>query len=644
MLQLRKILHNKKYANEDGLTMLELLTTIAILGIVTAIASPVIISMIQQAQIDAYKGEMSYVSDSTYKMINGTFGQPSLASAQITSDGEAISLTSLGPSVDPDTGATLANSTNGYWYDISKMSVPFDAEDPSASIIWDNSRIVRVVPLQENGSFITDPDNQVIADACITAWVGDRNLVVESVKSSNVTEDNSTPCGLIPGPIEEPEAPSAPQSLEPSGDGETSELTASLIDPPDNLGADSEDISIESYRVTCTDLTNGGTSEATSATNTVDGFSPELTRGADYSCTAAITTNAYPGFSPESAQSATIRIPEAPGAPTELEAGEVGSGLISLGWTIPTNDGCNEPGVDDGNNCGDSYQISDYEVQYVLGVEDTDPGDLTASDFDSADTLIVGSATNPPYALSNDNINDYNTSNGTSFAELEDGSTYYVRTRAVNSVGLEGDWSNRIVEQTATEPDAITDATGEDGTNQVSVDFTIPYDGGLPIDNIEIWYDINDTYDGGGDTYEGPDGDYTPLGHYDICTENNPATGNPRTDPCNLELQGSVDNKASLSNPGVTSGDPTPAYICDKGLLVWNSSDSEWVGDCNDANLVLGQLPDSTSYYFKIFTENTMGMADWSNEVSVATYSPADAPSSTDATIDDDGNATVEWQ
>lgn len=646
MLQLRKILHNKKYANEDGLTMLELLTTIAILGIVTAIASPVIISMIQQAQIDAYKGEMSYVSDSTYKMINGTFGQPSLASAQITSDGEAISLESLGPSVDLDTGATLANSTNGYWYDISKISVPFDAEDPSASIIWDNSRVVRVVPLQENGSFITDPDNQVIADACITAWVGDRNLVVESVKSSNVTEDNSTPCGLIPGPIEEPEAPSAPQSLEPSGDGETSELTASLIEPPDNLGADSEDISIESYRVTCTDLTNGGTSEATSATNTVGGFSPELTRGADYSCTAAITTNAYPGFSPESAPSATIRIPEAPGAPTELN-GKDGSS-IELGWKAPADDGCNEPGVDDGNNCGTNYRISDYEVQYVLGIKGGTPTD---SDFESADTLTVGSA-NITYVLSNTNINEYNTVNGTSFAELENGSTYYIRARAVNSVGLEGDWSNYISNQTATEPDAITDATGEDGTNQVSIDFTIPYDGGLPIDNIEIWYDINNTYDGGGETYEGPDGDYTPLGHYDICTKIDPATGDPRTDPCNLELQGSVDNKASLSNPGITSGDPTPAYICDKGLLVWNSSNSEWVGDCNDANLVLGQLPDSTSYFFKIFTENSLeipgdpnaDMADWSNEVAVATYSPADAPTSTDATIDDEGNATVEWQ
>lgn len=651
MLQLKKILHNKKSANDDGLTMLELLTAIAVLGIVTAIASPVIISMIQQAQIDAYKGEMSYISDSTYKMINGTFGQPTLANAQITSDGEVISLESLGPSVDVETLATIATTTNGYWYDIGTMSVPFDAQEPNATIVWENSRVVRVVPVQENGSFITDPNNQVIDDACITAWIGDRNLVVESVKSSNVTEDNSTPCGLIPGPIEEPEAPSAPQSLEPSGDGETSGLTASLIAPPDNLGADSEDISIESYRVTCTDLTNGGTSVATSATNTVDGFSPELTRGADYSCTAAITTNAYPGFSPESAQSATIRIPEAPGMPTGLAA-EVGEGgVLNLNWEPPANDGCNESGIDEGNYCGNNFKQIDYELQYMLKTDGTELSGLTDADFVNANTLPLNNYPGDPvsFILSNTSIQEHNNISADSLDELENGNTYFLRVRATNQVNavpekLEGAWSGEIEQQAGDKPDAINDATGDDGANQVSVDFTIPYNGGLPIVNIEIWYDINNTYDGGGVTYEGPDGDYTPLGHYDICTEDDPATGNPRTDPCNLELQGSVDSKASLSDPGITSGDPTPAYICDKGLLVWNSGSSEWIGNCNDANLVLGQLPDSTSYFFKIFTENAIGMADWSNQVAVATLAPADAPDSTDANIDGDGNATVEWR
>lgn len=596
MLQLKNVLKNNKYwRNEDGLTMLELLTTIAILGIITAIASPVIISMIQQAQIDAYKGEMTYVADSTYKMINGTLGQPELASGSITSDGNTVTLESLGPRIN-DSGATLATNVNGYWYDISTMSLPFDAQDASALITWDNSRIVRVVPVQADGSIVTDTSTQTIADACITAWVGDRNLVIESVKTTTVTEDDIAPCGLIPGPIEEPEAPSAPQSLEPEGDEVTSEMVASLISPPDNLGSDSDNIAIESYRVTCTDLTNGGTVTATSATSTVDmaGF----TRGADYSCTAAITTNAYPGFSPESGASATVRIPEAPGAPTSL-AGTGSGGQVSLTWTTPADDGCNEAGVDDGNSCGTGYAINNYEVQYIVGVEGTAPSAVTDADFNSADIIAAPNA-NTTYALSNSNINDYNTTNGTSLTQLVDGNTYYIRARAVSSVGVEGAWSDPIVEQTATEPDAIDDATGTDGTNQISIEFSVPYDGGLPIDKFEIWYDINDTYDGGGTTYTGPDGDGTPLGRSIVVCDDS-------TDPNYV------------------------AVVCSK-----NEDES--------VNVVIDQLPDSTSYFVKIFTENDMGMSAWSDDVAVATYAPAEAPEATDATIDDSGNATVTWQ
>jgi len=606
MLQtFRKLKLNKSFHSENGLTMIELLTTIAVLGIVAAIASPIIISMIQQAQVDAYKGELSYVSDSTYKMVVGTFGEPGKAAGNITSDGSIVNMQSLGPRLDPATGVSQGGSMLGYWYDISDMALPFDLTNPDALVLWDNSRVVRVVLYSDNSQTPLASSDEVIVDACLTAWVGNTNIVIPSLKSSQVLENqNTAPCGLIPGPIEAPGAPGAPQSLEPTGSGATSDLDVALISPPDNLGGDSSDISIASYRVTCTDSGNTGSIIATNATSTMTltGF----TRGLDYTCTAAVSTNAYPGYGDESVASATIRIPEEPGAPTGLSSTTALSSnpKDALSWTTPTDDGCNEPGVDDGNNCGTAFTLTNYIIEYIQKPDGTDPLTQGDTEFAGASQLEMANA-NTNYPLSDANINAYNLANSTTLQTLADGSTYCIRVQAKNSADLTGAWSTPICEKTATEPATVSDAAGQDGVNQVTITFSVPYNGGLAITKYEIWYDINNTYDGGGTSYTGPDGSNTPLGRsIVVCNDN--------------------------TSPNYS------AVICGK-------AQGETI------TVTIDTLPDSTSYFVKIFSENAMGMSAWSDngdavvDVAVSTYAPAEAPTTTDASIDTSGNATVTW-
>lgn len=587
---------------EDGLTMIELLTTIAVLGIVTAIASPIIISMIQQAQIDAYKGELSYVSDSTGKMVNGTFGQPWKAIVEPNHEGSPISLQTLGARLDSSTGNVLTGNSLGYWYDIGEISLPFTVDNATARVIWENSRIVRVVPRDADGNLLTGDPNEIISDVCITAWVGDRNLVLSSLRgSSEVTENDVAPCGLIPGPIEPASAPGAPQSLEPRGSDATSDLVVSLMADPDSLGGDSSNIAISEWRVTCTSGTETIRATNASKTVTVSG----LTRGNEYSCTAAVATNAYPGFGPESAASSTIKIPEAPNAPTAL-AGTGSGGQIALTWTTPTYNGCNDGSSS--HSCGTGFAIQDYEIQYIIGVEGTDPTTLTDTDFATADIIKIGSA-NTNFNLSNANITNYNTVNAATLTQLVDGNTYYVRARAVsgnNDIVLQGAWGVPIVEKTATPPDAVTDPTGEDGTNQVTIKFNVPYNGGLAIERYELWYDIENTFDSGGTNHTGPSGAGQPLGRaIVVCSDTNDANHN--------------------------------ATVCGKT-------------EGQEISIVIDTLPDSTSYFARIFTENPMGLSGWSKTATadpynlpVATFAPAEAPSGTDATIDDSGNATVTW-
>jgi prepilin-type N-terminal cleavage/methylation domain-containing protein len=639
MLQLKKNLQkNINWKSNDGLTMLELLVTIAILGIVTAIASPIIISMIQQAQIDAYKGEMNYVSDSTYKMINGTFGQPSLAAGNPTNNGNPIKLESMGP----NSSAAGNGNVNGYWFDVGQMSLPFDATDASALVIWENSRVIRVVPTQERPDTdtivpVTNEAEQIIEDACITAWVGDRNLVIKSVKSPAVTEDNLAPCGLIPGPIEEPEAPSAPTVTTGAEGGTLSNLVASSITPPSNLGSTSSGIAIEEYRVTCVDST-GGKVTGTSPTNTINfnsDNSNQLTRGETYECTAAISTNAFPGYGPESASSGEIKIPEEPTKPTGLQ-GEGRDGVVNLNnWTVADYDGCNTIDTATGaattsNRCDstqgpDEYRISAYEVQYALGVADTLAADVAESDFTNPRNGVVGivstgtATTN--YALSNQNISDYSAA----LPQLVNGETYYIRIRAVSSANVKGAWSDPIVRQTATEPKTIDNARGEDGYDNIALKFDMPDNGGLPISKLTVWYDVTQDYDAKGTD---ADGNGIPLNEVtlDIDTENIIATS---------------DELPATGTTGV-------GIICSNGLYVWTGS--EWQGSCAEATFRVTGLPDSTSYFLKVKTENEMGESAWSDngntvdDVAAATQAPPDAPEDASASIDESGDATVTWQ
>lgn len=594
-------LPNYRRELDKGLTLIELLITIAVIGIVMAISLPILTSVIEQAQVDAHKGEMLFTADSIEKSISGMSG--------------------VRPDEDPNFDLGTPSEYKRYEAN-TRISFRFDPNNANAVYGVTPSRVTRLVP------FDVGTQEDPYTGFCITAWVGNRNIQLNS-GSAEVTDGS---CGLIPGPINRPESPSI---------GTFTPLSNTVgvvsFSPPtgEDIGGQSTELALTDVRVTCTPTAGGDTVvRAVSLTNPVQ--LEGLEENTEYTCTAAVKNNGDPSWSDESGASAPATTFTTPSAPTTA-LGSNGP-TMNVSWGTPDENG------------GDP--ILGYIIRYV-NVEDVNFDAATTSDdfnaqavggFWDKDTLPFANATGTVgelvirdestllYGITGTENSTSTPASATSALALTPGQAYYIAIAAYNNAGEVRSWSGtdyigygqfRLVTnqstseafvRTATEPDEVLlapnpaqlAATGGTNTEDVagvdttyyflSITWNKPYDGGSPITRYELQYDVQPDFLGNA---EGTG----PLG----------------------TTSKTIDGAAPLSET-VTIGS------------------------------VSSSLPDSTSYFVRVRACNAItsmgdnGCGEWiesgadpAGVVSVATPAPPVAPSDATAEVADDGTATVTW-
>lgn len=591
-------LTNERRELDKGLTLIELLITIAVIGIVVAISTPIITSVIQQAQVDAHKGEMLFMADSIEKSIGGMRGLQA-------------------------TGFDLGTPADYKRYEANeRQTFRFSRENATAVYSVTPSRITRLVPTGSGTE--ADP----YTGFCITAWVGDRNIQVNS-GSAEVTDGS---CGLIPGPISAPEAPAIGTFTPLSNTVAVVSFTAPTGEA---VGGQSAELALIQARATCTPTAGGvSVTETVAITNpiTIDG----LTENVEYTCTVAVKNNGDPSWSDESNDSNSATMFTTPSAPTTA-LGSNGP-TMNISWGAPTSNG-GDPilgyiiryvNVNDLATFNAAASGSGYNAEAVGGYWDKDTlpfGNATGS----VGELVIPSDSTLLYGITGTETSTSTPAFATSALALTPGQAYYIAIAAYNNAGEVRSWSGsdyigdgqfRIVTnqstgeafiRTATEPDNVLIAsptsllaTGGTNTEDVSgtqttyyyitVTWNKPYDGGSNITRYELQYDVQPDF-------LGNSGGTGPLG-----TTSKTITGS-----------------APLSET-VTIGS------------------------------VSSSLPDSTSYFIRVRACNAItsmgdnGCGDWiasgadpAGVAAAATPAPPTAPSDATAEVSGDGTATVTW-
>ena len=251
-----------------------------------------------------------------------------------------------------------------------------------------------------------------------------------SVRAGNSIGDGqwSTPATYTPGLPSQPAAPTLTV-----GD---QQLTVSWNAPSGN-GSDVTDYDLRyssNGGATWTEVTD---TTSTDTTATVTG----LANGTGYVVQVrAGNTHGDGPWSPSSASATPQPAPDAPSAPT-LTAG---ARQLTVTWTAP---------ADNGN------AINDYDVQYRKS------GATDWTDWAHTGTAVT-----------------------TTITGLEGAVTYEVQVRAQSSMG-EGAWSaTASLATSAGKPDAPATPTLVWGTNQVTVQWTAPYNGGSALSGFKVRY------------------------------------------------------------------------------------------------------------------------------------------------------------
>lgn len=592
-------LPNYRRELDKGLTLIELLITIAVIGIVVAITTPIITSLIQQAQIDAHKGEMLFMADSIEKSISGMSGV----------------------AVPP--GFDLGTPTDYKRYEANeRISFRFNRENANAVYSVSPTRMTRLVPVGSG------TENDPYTGFCITTWIGDRNIQL----NSGSTEVSDGSCGLIPGPIANPDAPSIGIFTPLSNTVGSVSYTAPTGEA---VGGQSTELLLTDVRITCTPTSGGEQVTKTVAiTNPVQ--IEGLAENVEYTCTAAVRNNGDPRWSDESAASNAATTFTPPSAPTTA-LGSNGP-TMNVSWGTPTDDG------------GDP--INGYIIRYVntndvqfdaTAGSDTytvqSPGGVWAKGvlpFENA-TGTVGELRIPNgstllYGITGTETSTSTPASAITALALTPGQSYYIAIAAYNNGGETTSWSGneyvgygqfRLVTnqssgepfiRTATQPDNILlapdatqlTATGQTATEDLNgtattyyylqVTWNRPYDGGSSIIRYELQYDVQPDFLGG-------TGGTGPLG-----STSKTITG---TAPLNETVK---------------------------------------IGS------VTSSLPDSTSYFVRVRACNAItsmgdnGCGAWiatgsdpAGVATAATPQPPAAPSDATAEVDASGNATVTW-
>lgn len=296
---INKLTNYRRELDNKGLTLIELLITIAVIGVVVAITTPIVTSVIQQAQIDAHKGEMLLMSDSIENAITGMGGVKAAGF-------------DLGTPSEPR--RLEANE---------RISVRISLENPTAVYSVTPSRDTRLVPTG------TGTEADPYTSFCLTTWIGDRNIQLLS-GTSEVTDGA---CGQIPGPITRPDAPSIGNFTPLSNTIASVNFTAPTGEAK---GGRSELLVLTDARVTC-NPTEGGTPVVKTVAITNPIQIEGLTENVSYSCTVAVRNNGDPEWSNESAASNAATMFTTPTAPTTA-LGSNGP-VMNISWGAPAENG-----------------------------------------------------------------------------------------------------------------------------------------------------------------------------------------------------------------------------------------------------------------------------------------------------------------
>jgi prepilin-type N-terminal cleavage/methylation domain-containing protein len=587
---------------EKGLSLIEVLITIAVLAIVAAISLPIITASIQRTQIDAHKSEMLLTADTIKSSIAGMGGVR----------------------IGNDPNFNLGGGTIQSYIRINAKQdtrFRFDRQNENAFYTVSPSRVTRIVSIGQGTQ--EDP----YTGFCLTAWVGDVNLELYS-NSTQVTEytkdaDPNLPCGLKPGPISVP----APPTLSPSGAmsvlSDTVATVAFNYPSGDDVGGeDWTGLEIVEARVTCTSSDGGQTRIVTDSfprsTITITGLTPQKI----YSCTVAARNDGFVttdpnAWSDESETTDSFYMPNAPLAVITPGVGDPGV-QINLSWGLETDPyafpagySVNDPWY------GGRMLIDDYEISYLKGcnADNTLNIDTRNIPVENPDLQQVRTG---PLATNNYNLTvpDHN---------IELGEEYYVWIRAINDAGPEETpgnyvgfgqvrdvWSAVGCAKTGTIPSVmITSSTQAEQSNAISGSTDLSgyleytwlvasptgtgtasawFNGGLPITHYEWQIDLSPDFD----STEG-DGKYV----------------------------GTVANGKQLTHSG-------EQYIAQK---------------LNTKEQNVPPLPTSTVYYLQIRACNQLGCQEgWNNPPAQgATSSTPPPPESVNAEVDENGNAVVTW-
>jgi prepilin-type N-terminal cleavage/methylation domain-containing protein len=544
--------------SQKGLSLIEVLVTIAVLAVVASISLPILTNVIQRAQIDAHKAEMLLTADTIKNAIAGMSG------------------------VRPDDGLGLAlgqgTEETAVRYNANQdVRFRFDRQSPNSFYTVTPSRVTRLV------SVGSGTQNDPYTGFCMTAWVGDVNLELRS-NSTEVLEIaplTGNPCGLIPGPIDVPDAPQF-------SDGGIQILNNTIatvaFTPPSNPGGeDWTGLEIINYRATCESEDGGVARTATAASSpiTVTGLSEDKT----YSCTIAALNNGDPNWSEES--NPTIFF-EMPTPPLSVIPAPIPTGVnLNVSWNFRVDAQNNtamynfDPSLPE---YGGRMTIDNYAIYYL----ENPVGGLTDTTVIPAEAIEVRTdSVAASFVLDSSRVSP--------------GKSYHVWIRALNNAGPVPSWSttqdNYVgygdiayagLAQTGTEPDEITNTvTFLEGTTDRNQEISFTwntgpttsyYNGGLPILRYEYEYDFDTTFDSG---------------------TNGAALGSGTKQP--------VDNSLPIQELNISG------------------------------------LPVGTTYFLRMKACNQIGCSDWGTTTSGATSDVAAPPGSASATVSPDGTGTVTW-
>lgn len=509
-------------AHAKGLTLIELLVTIAVIAVVSAIAAPMISNVIYKAQVDAFNAELLATGRTLTSHVSNNGGYATIANPgrfeakpgvlDLFADEYIPTSIPIGPGLNakvepsrtirymffgkPDKSGQPAQTwcMTGW---VRDTNFELRQDDAAATEVLgtrvcgikdldgDGRLDSKEVPYKWNGQ-TGDAWAMIPVTEELEAYINDGNSgptfdfsdpdadgVPGGLEDICTTDPANAACGLASGPIN---APSAPEISSLTQTGLTS-AAIQVVKPTDMDGNGEADASqtpkpagiiIKEYAVTCiptnSDLTNviarstGTTLDAATAW-AIEGMTQTTSKNSPTTYKCKVQASTSANPEPSGwSNEVTITLN---GLPTDAPAAPTGtgqSGRIDLQWSAIPTD-----------EMGGVGALTQYEIWYSEFANFPTDKYFTTTVAGTANSAIL--------------------TNG-----LENGKGYFVKIRAVNKYGA-GPWSSNSAEiLTATEPTAPTGLTATVDTSargRIDLSWTKEYDGGLPITQYVVDYSVD---------------------------------------------------------------------------------------------------------------------------------------------------------